>query len=78
MNGRLCNRPLRHALLFHELPVEVPTPPLAPEPEPDRAVLFQAMLDDGLVRNRAELARLLGCSRAWVTRVLGADVARSR
>jgi hypothetical protein len=28
------------------------------------------MLDCGQVRNRAELAHLLGCSRAWVTKVL--------
>ena len=74
MNGRLCNRPLRHALLFDERPAEVPTPPTPPQSKPDRAALFQAMLDIGLVANRAELARALGCSRAWVTRVLGAGV----
>jgi hypothetical protein len=71
MNGRLCNRPLRHALLLQELPVEVPTAPVAPGRKPDRAAVFQAMLDTGLVTSRAELARALGCSRAWVTRVLG-------
>jgi hypothetical protein len=70
MNGRLCNRPLRHALLLHELPVELPTAPVAPEPKPDRAALFQAMLDSRPIANRAELARALGCSRAWVTEVL--------
>jgi hypothetical protein len=37
----------------------------------ERAQRYQAMLDTGLVSNRAELARTLGCSRAWVTRVLG-------
>jgi hypothetical protein len=71
MNGRPCNRPLRHALLLHELTVEAPSPPVAPEARPDRAVLFQAMLDTGQASSRAELARLLGCSRAWVTRALG-------
>lgn len=71
MNGRLCNRPLRHALVLDELPAEVPTPPAAPGPKPDRTALFQAVPDAGLVRNRADLARALGCSRAWVTRVLG-------
>ena len=70
MNGRLCHRPLRHALLLHELLPEVSTPPATPEPKPDRAVLFRALLDSGLVSNRAKLARALGCSRAWVTRVL--------
>jgi biotin operon repressor len=30
------------------------------------------MLDGGEVRSRADLARGLGCSRAWVTKVLGA------
>jgi hypothetical protein len=53
---------------------------LVPQPKPlpmpketplQRAQRYQAMLDGGLVRNRAELARALGCSRAWVTRVLG-------
>jgi hypothetical protein len=71
INGRLCHRPLRHALLVHELPFEIPTPPVPLQPKPDRAALFQAMLDSGLVRSRAELARALGCSRAWVTKVLG-------
>ena len=53
---------------------------LAPKPEPlplpketpfQRAQRYQAMLDTELVSNRAELARALGCSRAWVTKVLG-------
>jgi hypothetical protein len=61
MNGRLGNQPLRHALLFHELPSEAPSPPVPPEPKPDRAALFQAMRDTGLVRNRADLAGALGC-----------------
>ena len=52
---------------------------LVPEPKPlplpretpfERARRYQAMLDAGLVKNRADLARALGCSRAWVTRVL--------
>jgi len=30
---------------------------------------LQAMLDNGQARSRAELARLLPCSRAWVTKV---------
>jgi len=71
MNGRLCHRALRHALLLDELIFEAPRPAPAPEPRPDRIALFQAMLASGQVRNRAELARALGCSRAWVTKVLG-------
>jgi len=73
MNGRLCHRALRHAFLPEELIPELSGPTLAPEPRPDRAALFQAMLASGQARNRAELARLVGCSRAWVTRVLGAS-----
>jgi hypothetical protein len=71
MRGRLCNRPLRHALLLDEPLPEIPKPPPAPEPKPDRAALFRAMLAGGQVGSRAELARALGCSRAWVTKVLG-------
>jgi hypothetical protein len=40
-------------------------------PEPLRTRRNQAMLDTEQVRNRAGLARALGCSRAWVTKVLG-------
>ena len=76
MNGRLCQRALRHALLLDELLPGVPEPVSEPEPKPDRVAVFQAMLDTGLVSNRAELARALGCSRAWVTRVLGRLPAR--
>ena len=75
MSGRLCHRPLRHALLLRELVPGVPEPQPAPQPTPDRAALFQAMLDTGQVSNRAELARALGCSRAWVTKVLGTHAA---
>ncbi len=71
MNGCLCNRLLRHALLLHKLPIEAPSPPVAREPKPDHAALFQAMLDTGLISNRIAVARALGCSRAWVTKVLG-------
>jgi DNA invertase Pin-like site-specific DNA recombinase len=71
MNGRLGHRALRHALLLDELLPEPPKPRPTQEPTPDRAAVFQAMLDTGEVRNRAELARALGCSKAWVTRVLG-------
>ena len=52
-----------------------PTPVASSKPRRDRAVPFQAMLDTGQVADRAELARALGCSMAWVTRVLGTDVA---
>jgi len=71
MNGRLCRRALRHALVLNELLPEVPSSPATPERTPHRAAVFQAMLDNGEVRNRADLARALGCSRAWVTKVLG-------
>ncbi len=36
-----------------------------------RVVAFQAMLDADPGLTRAGLARKLGCSRAWVTKVLG-------
>jgi len=54
--------------------------PLLPSPQSrkvrkktpeERARQFQAMLDSGVVENRAQLARLLGCSGAWVTKVPG-------
>ena len=72
MNGRLCRRALRHALLLDELIPEVSDRPPAPQPLPDGAAVFQAMLDSGQAGSRAELARAPGCSRAWVTKVLGA------
>lgn len=43
------------------------------KPKPDRMRLareYQAILDSGVVRTRAELARHLGVSRARVTQVL--------
>jgi len=39
-----------------------------------RAHRDQALLAGGQVGNRAELARALDCSRAWVTKVLGTGV----
>lgn len=36
----------------------------------ERAREFQAMLDAGVVRNRAELARRLGLSRARITQIM--------
>ena len=41
------------------------------EVQRDRAREFQRLLDSGEVRNRAELARRLGISRARVTQVMG-------
>ena len=35
-----------------------------------RAQRFQDMLQTGRAKNGADIARLLGCSRAWVTKVL--------
>jgi hypothetical protein len=37
----------------------------------ERRASFQAILDSEPGLTRAALARRLGCSRAWVTRVLG-------
>jgi hypothetical protein len=55
-----------------------PKPLPAPRETPSqRAQRYQAMIDTGLVSNRAELARALGCSRAWVTKVLGPRSQRS-
>lgn len=39
-----------------------------------RARRFQAMIDSGEARSRADLASQLECSRAWVTKVLEAGV----
>ena len=74
MNGRLRRQNLRHAFLPDDLLTEAPVSKPPPEPKPDRAARFQQMIDSGVVGNRAELARLLGCSRAWVTKVLGGGI----
>ena len=76
MRGRLYRRPIRHAFVPDELLAELPIPKPRAETKRQRANRFQAMLDAGEARSRAELARLLGCSRAWVTRVLGAQPTR--
>lgn len=39
------------------------------------AVEFQRLLDTGAARNRADVARLVDRSRAWVTKVLGTGLA---
>ena len=75
MNGRLCRRAVHHAFLPDELLTEPPVQNPRSAAKPERRIIFQAMLDTGQARNRAEVARLLGCSRAWVTKVLGAGVA---
>jgi|AntRauTorckE6833_2_1112554.scaffolds.fasta_scaffold01035_6 hypothetical protein len=36
----------------------------------EQAKLYQNLLDSGKVKNRAEIARKFGVSRAWVTKVL--------
>lgn len=36
-----------------------------------QAKLYRKLLDSGKVKNRAELARKFGVSRAWITKVLG-------
>ena len=77
MGGRLRRRDLRHAFSPGDLPSEGGERQRQPEPEHDRAAVFQAMLDSGKAQNRAELARLLGCSRAWVTKVLGSAAANT-
>ena len=41
------------------------------KPDPlSRACYYQSLLDGGVVKNRADLARYLGVSRARVTQVL--------
>lgn len=45
--------------------IEEPTEPA------DRVELFRQLLNTGKVRNRAELARRFGISRARVTQILG-------
>jgi len=69
---------LRHAFSAKEV-----LPKLGPDPTPretpaQRAQRFQAMLDTGEAANRADIARIEGCSRAWVTKVLGAEPPRPR
>jgi hypothetical protein len=71
-NGRNGSPFYRHTFWADDL-IPEPKPVVLPKETPyQRAHRFQTMLDTGLVTNRAELARALGCSRAWVTRVLGA------
>ena len=36
----------------------------------DLAREYQKMIEDGLYKNKAELARSLGVSRAWITKVM--------
>jgi hypothetical protein len=64
-------RPERHGYA-HAFTEDALSPPPGSQKEtpPERASRFQAMLDSGEARSRADLARLLGCSRAWVTKVL--------
>ena len=71
-SNRLAGMPYyRHAFDPEALIPEPEPVPLPTETPLQRACRYQAMLDAGLVSNRAELARALGCSRAWVTKVLG-------
>lgn len=54
--------------------VEVPTKAFRVKGDPEaRAQRLQAMLDAGVVRNRAHLASVLGVSRARVTQILGSQ-----
>jgi hypothetical protein len=69
-NGRPTTPCYRHAFVAEDL-----IPPRGPVPLPEetplqRARRFQRMIDTGQAENRADLARPLGCSRAWVTKVL--------
>lgn len=66
-NGRPDRRGYAHAFTAGAL---VPAPEVRKETPLERARRFQAMLDSGRATNRADLARQLGCSRAWVTKVL--------
>ena len=70
-NGRSALPSYRHSFVADDL---IPEPDLispARETLAQRACRFQAMVDSGQAGSRAEVARMLGCSRAWVTRVLG-------
>jgi len=66
-NGRRTTHGFRHALDPAALVPGPRSPPLPKETPVRRAHRYQGMLDTGLVSSRAELARALGCSRAWVT-----------
>ncbi len=66
-NGRPERLGYRYALTITSL---LPADRVRKETPLERGRRFQAMLDSGQVKNRADLARMLGCSRAWVTKVL--------
>jgi len=66
-NGRPDRRGYAHAFTASAL---VPAPGVPKETPLRRAKRFQAMLDSDQARNRADVARQLRCSRAWVTKVL--------
>jgi len=36
----------------------------------EQATIYRKLLKSGIVKNKAELARMFGVSRAWVTKVL--------
>jgi hypothetical protein len=74
-----------HRFLF-SLPVPLiaterqvlPQSPPARKSTADLAAEFQHLLDTGQAKNRADVARLVGCSRAWVTRVLEPELDPNR
>ena len=51
-------------------------PPVNPTPGTARTTMMRAMLESGLVKNRAELAKQLGISRARVSQILGSTKSR--
>jgi len=61
---------LRHAFSASQLRPKPQLVPAPREPPIKHARRFQAMLDSGLAANRTDIARIEGCSRAWVTKVL--------
>ncbi len=70
-NGRPKRRGYQYALNI--APLLLPAGPDNPHkgaPE-ERANRLQSVPYFGIVENRAQLAQLLGCSRAWVTKVPG-------
>ncbi len=69
-NGRPERLGYRYALTIATLSGPPETAKVWKETPLERAARFQQMLDSGQARNKAQLARLLGCSRAWVTKVL--------
>ena len=75
LQSKRCFFRLRYARrpVAVQLPLGKATSPRREAVE-ERAQRFQSMIDSGEANSPAHLARLFGCSKAWVTKVLGTAV----